>query len=135
MNPLISVIVVNYNRGELLRQCLMSFMRQTYPFLEVLVVENGSSDGSLAVVRSFTDERIRLFALDRNAGFAEGSNIASREARGEFIALINNDAVASGGYIKLQQLPAYYSPIELVGEKKTADKMGGFKKMRKQLSK
>lgn len=95
MNPLVSVIVVNYNRGELLRQCLVSLLKQTYSFLEILVVDNGSWDNSLAVVHSFPDERIRLFPLDRNYGFAGGSNVAIREARGEFIALINNDAVAN----------------------------------------
>ena len=99
-DPLVSVIVVNYNRAELLRECLRSLIRQSYCFLEILVVDNGSSDDSLEVVRTFSDERIQLLSLDENLGFAGGNNIAIQEAKGEFIALINNDAVAQEGWIE-----------------------------------
>ena len=99
-NPLVSVVVVNYNRADLLRECLVSLAAQTYPFLEILVVDNGSSDHSLKVVRSFSDERFRLLSQDHNLGFAGGCNVAIREARGEFVALINNDAVATERWIE-----------------------------------
>ena len=100
MNPLISVVVVNYNRAQLLLECLRSLTQQSYSSLEILVVDNGSSDDSLDVVRSLSDERIRTLPLDRNLGFAGGCNAAIREANGEFIALINNDAVATPGWIQ-----------------------------------
>ena len=100
MNPLFSLIVVNYNRAELLRECLRSLAGQSYSMLEILVVDNGSSDDSRDVVRSFSDERIRLLPLDHNLGFAAGCNVAIREARGEFVALINNDAVAQDQWIE-----------------------------------
>ncbi len=99
-SPLISIVVVNYNRAELLRECLLSLAAQSYSFLEILVVDNGSSDPSLGVVRSFSDERFRLLSLDHNLGFAGGCNAAIREARGEFVALINNDAVATQEWIE-----------------------------------
>ena len=100
MNPLVSVIVVNRNRAGLLRECLASLYRQTYTPIEILVVDNGSWDDSRAVVESFSDERIQLFALDRNLGFAGGNNIAIREAKGELVALLNNDAVADEHWIE-----------------------------------
>jgi GT2 family glycosyltransferase len=99
-NPLVSVIVVNYNRAELLRECLRSLVGQSYFTQEILVVDNGSSDDSLEVVRTFSDKRIRLLPLDENLGFAGGCNVAIREARGEFVALINNDAVAHEKWIE-----------------------------------
>ncbi|MDA2933634.1 glycosyltransferase family 2 protein [Acidobacteria bacterium AH-259-D05] len=99
MNSLVSVIVVNYNRAELLRQCLLSLIRQSFSSLEILVVDNGSSDDSLEVVRSFSDERVRLLPLGQNAGFSGGNNLAIGQTNGEFIALINNDAVADERWI------------------------------------
>jgi len=99
-NPLVSVIVVNYNRAELLRECLVSLAAQNYSFLEILVVDNGSSDSSVDVVRSFSDERVRLLPLDHNLGFAGGCNAGIQEARGEFVALINNDAVATQEWVE-----------------------------------
>jgi GT2 family glycosyltransferase len=99
-NPLVSAIVVNYNRAALLRECLQSLAQQSYSSLEILVVDNGSTDHSLDVVRSFSDERFRLLPLDHNLGFAGGCNAGIREARGEFVALINNDAVATQRWIE-----------------------------------
>ena len=99
-NPLVSAIVVNYNRAELLRECLKSLTQQSYHSLEILVVDNGSSDHSLEVVRSFSDKRIRLLPLDHNLGFAGGCNVAIWKAKGEFVALINNDAVATQAWIE-----------------------------------
>ncbi len=81
-------------------ECLRSLVRQSYGSLEILVVDNGSSDDSLEVVKTFSDERIRLILLDDNLGFAGGNNVAIQEAGGEFIALINNDAVAEERWIE-----------------------------------
>jgi len=90
--PRVSVIVVNYNRRELLRACLLGLAAQTYTDLEVIVVDNGSTDGSPEqIARAFP--QIRLIALERNTGFCEGNNRGIAVARGEFIALLNNDAV------------------------------------------
>ena len=100
MNPLVSVVIVNYDRAELLRDCLRSLIRQSYGYLEILVIDNGSSDDSLEVVRTFSDDRIRLLPLDDNLGFAGGNNVAIQEARGEVVALINNDAVAEEQWIE-----------------------------------
>ena len=85
MDPLISIIVVNHNRAELLRECLESLLRQTYDYLEILVVDNGSSDHSRSVVGTFSDVPIRLLVLDRNCGFAGGNNVAIDQARGQFV--------------------------------------------------
>ena len=99
-SQLVSVVVVNRNRAPLLEQCLQSLLDQTYASLEILVVDNGSADDSVAVVESFSDDRIRLFGADENLGFAAGNNLAIQQARGEFIGLLNNDAVAGATWIE-----------------------------------
>jgi GT2 family glycosyltransferase len=98
--PFVSVIVVNYNRKHFLRDCLESLADQTYPLdrREVILVDNGSSDGSAEYVRE-QFPWVRLVSLSRNWGFAKGNNIGLRHARGELIALLNNDAVAEPGWL------------------------------------
>jgi len=90
--PRVSVIVVNYNGWILLERCLHGLHTQTYRDLEVVVVDNGSDDGSAENVRRVFPN-VKLIALDRNAGFCEGNNRGIAIARGEYIALLNNDAV------------------------------------------
>lgn len=92
--PLVSVIVVNHNRADLLADCLRSIVAQTYRAFEVLVVDNGSSDQSETEVKAIGDSRIRWLPLKENRGFAGGCNAGLRQAQGEFVALLNNDAAA-----------------------------------------
>ncbi len=101
MNPLVSVIVVNHNRADLLEDCLSSLLEQTYHPFEILVVDNNSSDHSCAVVESFRDKRLRRIELKENRGFSGGNNAGIREASGEFVALLNNDAVADPQWIEV----------------------------------
>lgn len=91
---------MNYGRAELLRACLKSLLDQTWPRLEILVVDNGSPDHSTEVVSSFADRGIRLLALTENRGFAAAVNLGVRQARGELVALLNNDAVASPEWVE-----------------------------------
>ncbi len=98
--PLVSVIVVNYNRADLLRECLDSLVAQTYPCLEILVVDNGSTDTSRELVCGYRDSRVRLIGLETNLGFGVPNNIGIKEARGSLIALLNNDAVADPAWLQ-----------------------------------
>jgi len=88
----VSFLVVNYNGGAMLAECLESIRRQTYLKYEVIVVDNGSTDGSWDMP-CFDATRWRLVRLDRNSGFSPANNTAFSESQGEFIALINNDVV------------------------------------------
>jgi GT2 family glycosyltransferase len=97
--PLVTVVIVNHNRAGLLQECLASVLSQNYRNLEVLVVDNGSTDSSRSSVRAVDDHRIRLVALDHNTGFAGGCNEGIRRSRGHLIALLNNDAVADPDWI------------------------------------
>jgi hypothetical protein len=90
---LLSVVVVNWNSRDDLRACLDSLRRQTHPELEVIVVDNGSADGSAEMVRTEFQECL-LLAEAENLGFAEGCNRGIAKSSGPWVAMLNNDAVA-----------------------------------------
>jgi GT2 family glycosyltransferase len=94
--PSMSVIVVSYNRAEDLRLCLTAVFQSGYPSLEVIVVDNASTDEAPLVAESF--KGVRLIRNSRNAGFAEANNQGFAVAGGKYIALMNNDAVVAPDY-------------------------------------
>jgi GT2 family glycosyltransferase len=94
---LISVVVVNWNRKELLRACLSSLARQKNVDFETIVVDNGSSDGSGEMAES--EFGARVIRNQENRGFCAANNQGIAAARGEFIALLNNDAEAAPGWL------------------------------------
>ncbi len=90
---LISVVIPNWNGARHLRVCLDSLRAQTYRQVEVIVADNGSTDGSLALLAADYPE-VRVLALGRNRGFAGACNAGLRAAGGELLALLNNDTEA-----------------------------------------
>jgi len=98
--PLVSVIVVNWNGLAYLPECLDSLAAQSYAALEVLVVENGSTDGSVEYLRGQRAGRLRLVENPSNLGFAGGNNLGIRASKGAYLALLNNDAVADPRWIE-----------------------------------
>ncbi len=95
--PEISVVVVNWNRRELLRACLESLARQQAADFETIVVDNGSTDGSLEMLAARTD--VRVLSNRENRGFCAANNQGIAAARGAYIALLNNDAEAAPGWL------------------------------------
>ncbi len=96
--PLVSVIIVNYNGVTLLDDCLTSVLATDYHPLEVLLVDNGSTDGSVAFVRSrFPD--VRLLLQEKNLGFAGGNNRGVESSTGEYIVLLNTDTRVEPGWV------------------------------------
>ena len=92
-NPRVSVIIPNWNGVAFLRPCLDSLRCQAYRGFEVIVVDNGSTDSSVPVVRREYPE-VRLLALSTNGGYSGGCNAGIRAAAGEFLVMLNNDTVA-----------------------------------------
>lgn len=88
---LITVIIANWNGRQYLPACLKALSQQSFTDFEVLVVDNGSTDGS---VDSLQDDwpNVRLTRLERNQGFAVANNLGARLAKGEWITFLNNDA-------------------------------------------
>jgi GT2 family glycosyltransferase len=96
-----SVIVLNWNGREHLAGCLDSLKAQTIDSFEVLVVDNGSTDGSAEFLQENYGDFIRLIRSPENLGFAAGNNLAMGQARGTYFALLNNDAVAAPDWLEL----------------------------------
>jgi len=98
-HPLVSVIIVNYNGRALLEECLQSVLATEYRPLEVILVDNGSTDGSVAFVRSRFPE-VRLLVEEENLGFAGGNNRGVEASTGEYVVLLNNDTHVAPGWVK-----------------------------------
>lgn len=107
-DPLVSVIIPNWNGAALLPACLDSLRAQTYRRLEIIVVDNASTDDSAALVRERYPE-VRLIVLPENRGLTGGVNAGIRAAQGEIIALLNNDAEAEPAWVEalVQALEAH----------------------------
>jgi GT2 family glycosyltransferase len=96
--PEIAVVVVNWNGAHLLRTCLGSLRRQTFADFETILVDNGSSDESLALVaREFPE--VRVLALDANLGLAGGTNAGIAVTDAPIIATLNNDTEADPSWL------------------------------------
>lgn len=92
MNPLISVIVPVYNTEKYLRKCLDSICGQTYRSLEILCVNDGSTDGSAAILEEYAakDNRIKVI-IQANGGLSAARNTGLEHATGEWIMGVDSD--------------------------------------------
>lgn len=95
--PLVSVIIVNYNKKNYLDKCLSSLSTQTYRPLEVILVDNGSADGSVDFTRE-NFPRTRILRMRENVGFAKANNAGIAAAKGRLIATLNNDTEVMPGW-------------------------------------
>jgi glycosyltransferase involved in cell wall biosynthesis len=90
-NPLVSVIIPTYLGTEYLGQAIDSVLTQTYSNFEIVVVDDASPDATGALVKSYSDPRIRYIVHETNLGAGEARNTATRAARGEIIAFLDQD--------------------------------------------
>lgn len=97
--PIVSVIIVNYNGGALLEKCIYSLLVQSYPAIEIILVDNGSNDGSVDYVKKEFPS-VNIIANKENLGFAKGNNIGIKAAKGELIATLNNDTEVTSKWIE-----------------------------------
>jgi GT2 family glycosyltransferase len=98
--PTCSVCIANYNGEQLLVECLESVLEQQGAFsMEVIVHDDASSDGSVALLRA-TYPQVELLASDENVGFCTSNNRMVAHARGDYVLLLNNDAALMHGAIE-----------------------------------
>lgn len=90
MPPKVSVLVPTYNRAQYLGEAVQSALQQTYQDLEVIVVDDGSTDHTAEIIRAITDPRLR-YTFQENRGVASALNTAARLAQGEYVAMLGSD--------------------------------------------
>ena len=90
-DPLVSVVLPTFNRARTLPRAIASVLHQGYRHLELLIVDDGSTDDTAAVIAGFTDPRVRYIPLAKNGGASHARNAGMRESKGEFIAFQDSD--------------------------------------------
>ncbi|MBW3661453.1 MAG: glycosyltransferase [Actinobacteria bacterium] len=99
--PTVTVVVINLDGRDYLEPCLRSVLDQDYPEdrVEVILIDNASTDGSVELVRERFPS-VQVIVNDTNTGFAPAVNQGARAGSGEYLALINNDAVADPAWLR-----------------------------------
>jgi GT2 family glycosyltransferase len=98
-NPAVSVIILTYNREADVLECLESVSHLDYPNFEIVVVDNGSSDNTLAKIRKIYPP-VRIIENGRNLGFAEGNNVGIRKTSTPYVLILNDDTVVGKNLLK-----------------------------------
>lgn len=96
----VSAVVLNFNGGRMVMECLKSLAEQTPPCHQIICVDNASTDGSLEAVEE-TFPKVEIVSLPRNQGFAGGMNRGIAASTADVVALINLDVVLEPGYLFL----------------------------------
>ena len=90
-HPTVSIVIPTYNRADLIARSIQSVLNQSYPDFEVIVVDDGSTDGTKEVVENFNDKRIKYIRLNNNRGAGAARNVGIRSSMGKFIAFQDSD--------------------------------------------
>ena len=98
-NPLVSVVVLNWNGKSFLRDCLSTLMNQTYARYEIIFVDNGSTDGSVEYVQQ-NFPTVRIIKNKENLGFSAGNNIGFKNSTGKYLIALNNDTKIQSNFIE-----------------------------------
>ena len=135
---MVSIILLNWNGKRFLHDCIQSVQTQTYQNVELIIVDNCSTDGSQNVLRQ-RNEEYQLFLNEKNLGYCGGANFGIHKAKGEYVLLVNPDVILSPDF--LAQLVETAENKENVGiltgkllrfDKQTLDSTGQF--LRRNLS-
>lgn len=99
--PLVSIVVPVYDTSEYLRQCLESIVVQTYHNIEVILIDDGSTDGSGAICDEYAWRDIRFHVIHKNnEGLSSARNIGTERAQGEYVLYVDSDDYIERGYVK-----------------------------------
>ena len=98
-DPLVSIIILNYNAGNLLLKCIESLLQTNYNNFEIIIVDNASKDDSIKKCEEkFQD--VQIIKNKENLGYCEGNNVGIRNAKGEFVVILNPDTNVDNNWLK-----------------------------------
>ena len=112
-NPKASIIIVNYNGFSYVDGCVTSVLQCPFDSLEIIVVDNGSIDGSVEKLRNKYGEKIKIVCLERNFGPSKARNEGVKISKGEFLGFLDNDTTVDADYV-----------VEAIGVFESDDKIG-----------
>jgi hypothetical protein len=116
--PLVSVCVTSYNYGCYLRDAVESALSQTYPHIEVVISDNGSTDNTRDVIGAYRDDpRVRFFVNETNVGLCANHNRAIERARGDYLVILSADDVLFPQHVErlLARIRDPFDPVEIAG--------------------
>lgn len=102
MRPLVSVVMPAYNAEKYIEFAIESVLRQTYANLELIIIEDCSTDNTYQVIQNYQDKRIKILKNDRNMGIAYSTNKGIGASQGEYIALLDDDDIAVENRLEMQ---------------------------------
>lgn len=95
----VSIVIVTWNKKNLLKRCLESLNKQSYKNFQIILVDNGSTDGTINFIKKYYP-RIKIVAFQKNLGFSKGANEGIKTSKSEYVILLNNDTIVDEDYIK-----------------------------------
>ncbi|HIX08225.1 MAG TPA: glycosyltransferase [Candidatus Borkfalkia faecipullorum] len=91
----VSIVMPMFNQEKYIVECLSSVLRQTLKDIEIIVVNDGSTDNSLALVKEFAQQDDRIVVIDKpNSGYGHSMNVGMDRASGEYIGIVETDTVS-----------------------------------------
>ena len=123
MSKLVSIIMPSFNTIQYISEAIQSVLKQTYTTFELIIVDDGSSDGSVETIKSFNDKRIIFIALEVNHGPQYVRNLALSKAQGDYIAFLDSDDFWEKdkldkqiNFMESTKTPLSYTPYVIVRE-------------------
>src|SRR5258706_4923239 len=99
-DPLVSVVVLSWNGGAFLFDCISSVLHQSYSRIELIVVDNGSTDGTSRQLAERLPSSVTILLNGSNLGFAKGMNVGIAASKGEYVLCLNQDVVLEDTFIE-----------------------------------
>ena len=100
--PVVSVLMPAFNAEQYIAQAIQSILQQSFTNFELIILNDGSADGTSRIIEQFHDQRIRVIHLAENQGLVKARNRLVEEARGKYIAFLDADDVAMPGRLQMQ---------------------------------
>lgn len=100
--PLVSIILPSYNHAKYIKESIDSALNQTYKNIELIIVDDGSTDNSKEIILSYKDERIKSYFFNKNKGAVYATNFCIKHSLGEYISVLNSDDIYYPNKIKKQ---------------------------------
>ncbi len=99
--PVVTIAIPTYNRADsYLQGAIEAALSQTYPYLDIIVSDNASTDGTATLVNSFTDTRLRYFRHERNIGANGNANFCLERAEGDYFLLLHDDDLVDADFVE-----------------------------------